>query len=105
MVCYKNDDIMVGFFILRGVDINILNKYGFICLMNVVKFVFFVKLLIEKGVNINVWEIKKMKLIVFYYFIYNESIDFFIFLLGLGVDFIIFDKYGDFFLRNVVCFL
>lgn len=46
-----------------------------------------------------------MKLIVFYYFIYNESIDFFIFLLGLGVDFIIFDKYGDFFLRNVVCFL
>lgn len=103
--CYKNDEKMVGFLISRGADINIPNKYGSTCLMNAVKSASLVKLLIEKGANINARETKKMKLTAFHYSIHNESIDSFTLLLGSGADPTIPDKYGDSPLRNAACFL
>lgn len=103
--CYKNDEKMVRFLISRGADINIPNKCGSTCLMNAVKSASLVKLLIEKGANVNARETKKMKLTALHYAIHNASLDPFTLLLGSGADPTIPDKYGDSPLRSTASFL
>ncbi|XP_061191864.1 protein fem-1 homolog C-like [Saccostrea echinata] len=103
--CYKNDEKMVEFLISKGADVNIPNRYGSSCLMNAVKCASLVKLLVEKGANVNARETKKMQLTALHYAIHNESFESFQFLLESGADPSIPDKYGDSPLRSAACFL